>query len=492
MKTSLPRPSRIPLALAAVVSALGIRAQSATAADDAVKMPTYEVTAPKFTSPVMEFYEKFDNLSDDSWVDAQGGELIQAIIWRYGYLRVHPSDSAVIYVNRNPGGRVLAATTVYTLNGNLYASSYALGERQRLGSLTAADINNPAKIEHEIDGIREQYQIGADLMMAVYRGGGFGGGRGGVIRGFPSGVTGYAAFPSMGSLLAAGSPENFDDTGQIVPSNANIFYGGGGIRSSSGSPAQSYYYYASLGDHFHESPSEMLDTVYRALSNPNQAGMVPVAIGSVASRIPTAGGSKIEPRPAIVFDWDGVHYVYRPYVGTLGHPIQKNPVTGLPYLCVRDGSLIESVYFAATYLKSHPGEKAVVVAGGETSAAYTAKGKLCLFIPSLNHFALVGGANPAAIDDPKALDSSIARVKANLAALLVPATTNGRPRARHLPTGLAGDTADLQMRRIYVAFQSAGIPVYLKSGESSSLNFTWQGINYHYGPDQHVQLATDG
>ena len=111
----------------------------------------------------------------------------------------------------------------------------------------------------------------------------------------------------------------------------------------------------------------------------------------------------------------------------------------------------------------------------DRSAAYTAKGKLVIFSPSLNHFALIGGETSSAINDPEALKSSIAHVKATLASLPVPAATNGRPHAPHVPESLLGDNADSQMRRIYLAFQQAGIPVYLKSGDTPTLTFSWQG-----------------
>ena len=96
MKTNLLKPLRFTWALAAVVSAGNLRAQAQGAAEGTVQMPTYEVTAPRFSSVIKEFYEKFDNLTDTTWVDAQGGARIQAIVWRHGYLQTHPSDEAII------------------------------------------------------------------------------------------------------------------------------------------------------------------------------------------------------------------------------------------------------------------------------------------------------------------------------------------------------------------------------------------------------------
>ena len=236
----------------------------------------------------------------------------------------------------------------------------------------------------------------------------------------------------------------------------------------------------------------MLDTVYRALRDPDRAGLVPVAVSPVAAQMRTRKGLVTRATPALVFDWEGIHYVYRPYRGTIGHAIPVNPVTGRPYLCVKDGGLIESIYFSATYRKGHPTEKAVVVSSDSPAAAYTVNGKLCLFSPSLNEFVLLKTSGPEAIGDQAVLGSSIARAKAVLAARPAPAAAAGPARSGHLPRQLAGDTADSQMRRIFIAFQEAGIPVHLSSGDTSSLTFTWEGVNYVYGADQQLKTASNG
>ncbi len=165
----------------------------------------------------------------------------------------------------------------------------------------------------------------------------------------------------------------------------------------------------------------------------------------------------------------------------------------MPYLCVRDRGLIESIYFAATYRQDHPDEQAVVVDSDEPSVAYTAKGHLCLFCPSLNHFALLTKVGASAIEEPGTLKSSITRVKAAVAATPLPAAANGQVHSRHVPEKLAGDTPDLQMRRIFVAFQAAGIPDPSgPAGRSSSLQFSWNGTSYFYGPDQQLRPASSG
>jgi hypothetical protein len=183
--------------------------------------------------------------------------------------------------------------------------------------------------------------------------------------------------------------ETEGDTGQVVPYGLNPFYPG--------------FMDSGWADRYHEPPAEMLDTVYRALRDPDRAGLVPVAVSPLATQVRTRKGPELRTQPALVFDWEGVHYVYRPYRGTIGHPIPLNPVTGLPYLCVKDGGLLESIYFSATYLRGHPAEKAVVVASDSPAAAYTVNGRLCLFSPALNQFVLVkSAASGGALHVPRA------------------------------------------------------------------------------------------
>jgi hypothetical protein len=485
---TIQRKSLCSLALAAVISVAGLDAQTplspAASPDGTVQMPTYEVSSPKFSSVLKEFYEKVDSFGGSDWVDAQGGALIQAIVWRHGYLRTHPADEAVIFVNRLSDGRVAAATTVYTEDGKLYANSFALGEHVRMGTLTAADISDAAKVEQWLGSITGQYDLGGSVLYAFGRTGGrrFRGERG-AGPGYSGGELGFNAdagstewgpggplqFSPVVNNPAAARIPGYPNTGQIVPSNANMFYG-------AGSPfGLNALVRAEQDDRFHEPESLMLDSIYRTLHDPAESGLVPVALNP--------GGS------ALVFDWEGMHYVYRPYAGTVGYPIPSNPVTGLPYLCVKDSGLLESIYFSATYLKRHPGERAVLVPSENPSAAYTANGRLVLFSPSLNHFALLEKEHASEIGDPQALVSSVAKVKATLASLPATPARPAHPALGHVPEALPGDTADSQMRRIYLAFQAAGIPVYLKSGDAPSLTFTWQGVSYLYGPDQQLRTV---
>jgi hypothetical protein len=502
MKTS-PRMHPLPFALAALMAAPALATRAP--AEQPVELPAYEVSSPKFSSPVAEFLDKLDNLFDSPWIDAQGGSLIQDIIWRHQYLAEHPSDQAIIYVDRSPEGRVLNATTIYSKNGALYANSYAMGSNVRLSGLTAADLRDTRKVIAAVDGIRDAYLLDASLEVAQFRGLGnlnFIRSRNDspFQRGFrgpdfaPGGLGGYFTTtfqPVSGDFTVAGGgygnphgqelyafAEFEGDTGRVVPFGLNPFYPG--------------FQDPGWNDRYHEPPTAMLDTVYRALRDPQRAGLVPVALSRVPSAMRTRQGLGQRALPALVFDWEGFHYVYRPYRGTVGLAIPLNPVTQRPYLCVQDSGLLESIYFSATYLQAHPGEKAVLVASDTPSAAYTFNGKLCLFSPSLNKFVLLKAAGPDAIGNPAALASSVDRVKAVLALQPAPAARAGHERAGRVAQRLLGDTPDSQMRRIFLAFQQAGIPVHLASGESSSLTFNWQGVNYVYGEDQRLRTEPNG
>src|SRR5471030_2216524 len=167
MKTRLPLPRA---ALAALLLAPVLLLASARADDNSVHLPAYEVTAPRYSSGFSEFIQKLDTLFDAPWVDARGSPLIQAIVWRHGFLSEHPSDEAVIYVTQKPDGLVSQATTIFTQNGKLYANSYALGEHMRLHGLTAADIHDRKKIDSAIDEIHEAFALGAELETATIRG----------------------------------------------------------------------------------------------------------------------------------------------------------------------------------------------------------------------------------------------------------------------------------------------------------------------------------
>jgi len=474
-------------------------------------MSPYEVTAPKFTTPFQEFYSKLDSLFDGPWIDTgHSGALIEAIIWRHGYLAVHPNDQAVIYLARH-GSRVTGATTVYTAGDRLYANSWALGEHQRLPGLTAADLHNEAKVRQALRAIRDSYALNASFAWSTasfFPGGGspidhaarfvdplYLSSRdnlGAYSRYRPGFGGSYFTPPVLGEITAL--PDEEDLSAAQLATLKTEERG----EKASGMERQGAYrpfeavgweifartgYVVYTGDDFHESGDQMIDTVYRALSDPAQAGQIPVGRGYIPVHPPRGDGSigLTQMVPVVTFDWEGSHYVFRPDHGTVGYPIQRNAVTGQSFLHVKDNGLMESIYFCATYLQAHPGERAVLIPGATPAAAYTIKGRLGIYCPSLDQFAAPKKLSAAAIAQPEQLAGLVAKMKDYLDAH--PAKAGSRR-----PTdGLDGDTPDSQMRRAFLAFYDAGLAPHLKSvPNDSSLSFTWQGVNYVYGQDQRL------
>lgn len=452
----------------------------AYAAEDSspVRLPAYEITAPPFTSPMQEFYVRGDNLFNAPWVDAgRGGALIEAILWRHAYLSEHPSDRAVILLSAKTGGKdkgeVKAATVIYTDGGGLFANSYALGDRIRLRGLAAADIDNTARVRRAVESVRRTYLLHAQSYAQDRTP-------------FFPGAVGWYPNNILADYTVMGEGEGFGSVPTIAPytlyRNPN---GGLSTRDFGGEPVYFYStpaFLAYSSDRLHP-PEETLEAVYHALSDPGQAGIVPVGLSRIP--LPPPGGGGLRSTDVLAFDWDGVHYLYRPLSGTFGIPIPRNPVTGEAYLCVRDAGLLESVYFCATYLQQHPKERAVLVPGEIPAAAYTAPGGLCLFCPGLNQFAQLRRTPAADIDRPEVLARAVGRMQAVLAQVARrPGSRSSRDR---IPRELAGDTADEQMRRAYLALAQAGLSPHLKSAPgASTLTFSWRGADYRYGPDERV------
>ncbi len=248
------------------------------------------MTAPKFTSKFAERRERLDNLNHSIWINAKGGALIQAIIWRHGYLSVHPDEEAAIFIKNGTDGAVADATTMYTEDRKLYANSFALGEHQRLGRLTRADFHDTAKVLQSIGGISDQYELGAELALADFR-------------------AGAGGHPVLGYLIAASDPKFLPDYGQITPASLNIFGGGPG-------PQQRIHWTYTFDDQPverpREAPSEALDAIYRALHDPSRAGVVPVALSPVNAAATAGQHTAVSQEFALIFDWEGVHYAVSP------------------------------------------------------------------------------------------------------------------------------------------------------------------------------------
>ncbi|HEX3728946.1 MAG TPA: hypothetical protein VHV47_04020, partial [Opitutaceae bacterium] len=334
----LPLVSSLPWTLAVLAAPSLLRAADAPP----VQMSPYEVAAPKFTTPFQEFYSKLDSLFDGPWVDTgHSGALIEAIIWRHGYLAVHPSDQADIYVDRH-GSRVTGATTVYTAGDRLYANSWALGEHQRLQGLTAADVHNEARVRQALRGIRDSYALNASFAWSTasfFPGGGspidravrvvdplFLSSRDNLVvqsRYHPGYGETYFTPPVLGEITALPDEEELS-----AAQRATLKSEERGEKASTMVRERSYRPFEAVGweifartgtvvytgDNFHESNDQMADTVYRMLSDPAKAGRVPVGLGHIPVHPPRGDGTPgpTQMVPVVTFDWEGVHYVFRP------------------------------------------------------------------------------------------------------------------------------------------------------------------------------------
>ena len=186
------------------------------------------------------------------------------------------------------------------------------------------------------------------------------------------------------------------------------------------------------------------------------------------------------PQDSVVFDWDGVHYLYNDTDGMLGMPLPKNPVTGTPYLVLQQGDLFESIYFVVTFSRAHPQESAAIIPaldGLNAAAAFTQKGTLWLMSPFLGRFAVPARFH---LGDTEALAKLHAVLVARELKKLPPGSTV-RPGTGLLET-MPGDGPAEQVRRAYLAFQAVGVPVKFAQTPESPAGFAidFKGVPYTY------------
>jgi hypothetical protein len=165
-------------------------------------------------------------------------------------------------------------------------------------------------------------------------------------------------------------------------------------------------------------------------------------------------------------------------------PIPRNPVTGAPYLVIKNGDLLESLYFVATYSKEHPEEKAALVPpvdGAHAAAVFTKAGRIWMMSPFLGRFELPARYRMEDVNAIATLHKAlIARELRNL-----PLGTASRP-GTGLPQALPGDSSNEQVRRAYLAFTGLGIQGRFLMNEKRipGLQITYQGSDYSYfAPD---------
>jgi hypothetical protein len=485
--------------------------------DETVKLPPYNVVEP----PVQEskFHALFEGLNhrfDGPFPELRSGPMVEAILWRHRFLEEHPNEDAII-VTTGDGGRIISATTVYTLGGALYASSNALGEHKPFKGLKAGELRQPGAVEKfraTILSWRRQLSEGWDSREAPYEGrdttldaqktdltmkqnGGAMALTRNAVGGFAGIDTDDGGISDMGpptlnsALVKAEDTGNYDVLMEMSGPASSVHLASGaspGARIAAnmldaGMDQANLDFKSAQVQAFFEPSGEVLSWTYGVLRNPRHAGLIPVALDEVT--FPTKAGKPATFR-ALVFDWEGRQYVYEPNTGTFAWDLPRNPLTAQPFLCQHGdaGRLLESVYFCATYPRAHPGEQAVLIPGMPAAVAYTAGGHVALFGLALAPFQLPPRFGPALLGDAKALTVLRDRVAAEMA------RRRADPNAKAVPSGLPadqmGDSEGLQLRRAYLAFHDAGIPSALDESASPVLSFTWNHMGYACGTDGQV------
>ena len=432
-------------------------ALAAPAVTPPVQLPAVQVTATKDKTE----HKTYNSYHEGTFARLRSGPMIEAILWRHHYLTGHPKEEAII-LTTHEGNRITSATTVYTKEGKVYASSNVLGETFAIKGLLAADLHSPTGPATALKAIVET----RNLLLDSAQGGS----------------------NTMGSLLAiAEETGNYRILGRLagpptpvdpkMPEAVKAMVRQAHIDANRAMRDELTKPFTA------EASDEVLTWTYQALHDPERAGIVPTALAQLKGRFPIMNTDPVryvaDPE-VLVFDWEGIHYCYEPDVGTWVQPLARDPVTGLPYLCVKNGELMEAAYFCASYGKQHPGQKAVLVPGDPVAAAYAADEKLNLFLPAIGRFGLTKEYMDA-IDHPPFL----AQIRDKLVAIQ---NQRGMPPSP-LAQQMEGDDGDMQMRRAYVAFKAMGMPAELKEDGPPSLSFTWEGVAYVYGADQRVHRA---
>jgi hypothetical protein len=479
MVSPSPRSSPPPFTIPAIIVTLligissGHAAQTANpGANPAVQLPSVTVTAQKEkANPIFGGNPLFDH----TFADLAGGPLIEAIFWRHRYLTNHPQEDAVILKNVR-ARRLVSATTLYSRGGKIYASSNALGESVAVPGLVPADL-------HRADGLAQAAKFINDLRQTILNSPpppgfvdlGFM-----LIRAEESG--GYLAFrpatttpeglmaldaekmvPGVDFTQVATRQSNSLRNAEASLSNFAQEEAANQRQKTAGAARQSQF------QDFTRPSAELVSQAFAGLHDPAHAGLVPVALGETTFR-----GARV---PCVVFDWDGVQYTYQPDRGTTARPLPKNPFTGLPYLCIQNGALMESVYFRATYSKEYPDRKAVVVPGDPAFAAFETDQNLGLFFPRFGYFSLA--KNLVGLTDDQ---GALAEIRQRIVAREAQPGAGVDAIAEQMP----GDDGDMQMRRAFLALQAAGVPCQLDETGPPSLNFIWEGATYAYRADQQI------
>ena len=430
----------------------------------ATVMDPYVVTAPKSSNGLWSHISRSVNAAvGKKFLNLRGGPLLDAIFYRTQYLRDHPGERAVVLVTSEPlHGRVTSATVAFSKEGRLYASSAALGNDSSLAPLTPFDLDHPEKIDAELKSRREVY-------LSAYKDWESGGGpSASAPAASPTELTTYS--PSSSTSPGAASYAAVEPTTGLIQGAVIAKAEESGDYSTIASSGQQ----ALINEYGFYDPSEQMGVAYSVL---HEQTLLPISKTRLLLDVIPDGGGTVPARreeEVVVFDWDGVHYIFNPDLGTFGLRIPRNSITGLPELVVRKGDVLEALYFYATFRALNPAERAILVpARDEVHAcvAYTVKGRTWIFSPSLGKFQL---PTRLRIDDLAGLVSVHATLVAKQRAL-------GRASPTSSPQELPGDSDDLQVRRAYLALREAGYRCTLAySGTAPTLTVAWNGGSYAY------------
>jgi hypothetical protein len=400
---------------------------------------------PVFTGNIAFYGWNISECTEGSYFHIRRMPLVDAIGFRHQYLEEHPAEKAiVVVVTEPPDNRVSQALAAYTKDGRLRLHSAALGDISPR-ALSAADIDRPKVIQDFVAAIRDRYLGHAvfDLKTAD-----------------SNNVIGMAkgGRPVVRGVLIAKAEETGDYSKVLLPNGQPIYRG---------------------------SSDDMLTSAFYWLNSTQKVGLIPVTRARVTLGVADAGTpGAVQAKPAIrdsiVFDWDQTHYLYNDVDGTLALPLPMNPVTGLPYLVIKNGDVLEAIYFAATFAKRYPEESVVILPptdGAHGAVAFTLSGKLWLLSPYLGRFAL----------PPRFRIEQVAELAKVHAALLQREMKKLPPGATDRPPGavaqaLAGDSGDEQIRRAYLAFKDAGVEVKFASNDQKlpGLRINYRGSEYTY------------
>ena len=430
-----------------------------------MRMTPYIVMAPKAKFGLGHALAKsLDNLLGKRFMNMRGGPLLDAIYYRSNFLADHPGEKAIVVVSSEPvHGRVTAATVVFTQGGELYASSAALGNRRRLSGLAAADIQDPERIGRELQSLRDFYL--------------------GTYDEWSGGHLAEDALPPPiapdASASRSNNAMNLSDTSYTLMMSRGQLTTGAAIARAEESGD-----YSVLAVPGHEAlmtdydtgadPKELMDVAYGVLHDQT---LLPVAEAKLTLTLAFQDESKPSMQQAeevLVFDWGQSHYIYNPDLGTYGAAIPRNLITGLPALIVARGDVLECLHFFATFRSLHPSEKTAILPaedGLHAAVAYTLKGRISVFSPALGRFSL-----PSKYDIENA-----AELAALHAALVARQLATGAPAPTATADQLPGDTADLQVRRAYLALLDAGFKCRLgRIGDRPALTVSWPRGEYTY------------